>query len=490
VLEMETGISMLKNILLVAIITFSLNDCSSGIPKKSTEPDQRETNISRTETVILTDDTEVNEDEVKPEPTRTSETEAMGIQLSDLVGVRIEFWHGWSYGERAEGMAVIVDEFNDRNEWGIYVEQKAYEDVNEAYHDAVQNDELPNAILYYPNVLADWYIKDNVVDLNSFINDPVVGLTEEGMADYYQSALYSASFPSGEWVGFPFSQAVTVLFYNTTWAQELGFENPPQTSTELNDQACVAAEANNEDDDPNNDGTGGMVFYPGVPNIMSWIFAFGDDGLAEDGASYDFTSHKVQDVAVFLKEMWDEGCSFATERYSNPEFATRKALFTMDNSADLHYQIAAFESEDGTDDEWILIPFPGPNGKKAINSIGQMAGIIESAPEGNLAAWLFLKYIISLDAQVQWSTYSGFYPVRKSAKDLLEDYKTEHPQWGTGLELLEYGQTEPNMASWGSVRWAVFDAFEDIIYSQIEDIPSLLDELDLTATELVAEIDR
>lgn len=484
----------------VVLIIFLLNACNSITPEKTIESTQTETITPVSETTILAEDEGIIEDEEEVEtkestkipptkilPTKTPISKVLGVEISDIEGTTIEFWHIWTYGDRAEGMLSIADEFNAENKWGIFVELDIYENLEDDFRTAIQSGESPNVVLAYPSVLASWYITENVVDINTYLENPVVGLTEEEKLDLYQSALDSAMIPSGFQVGFPISLSTTVLFYNKTWAEELGYENAPQTSEELKEQACAAAEANNVDDDVGNDGTGGMVFYPGVNNIMSWIFAFGDDGLTEDGTGYDFTSQTIQEVAIYLKEMWDEGCTFSTETYPNPEFATRKALFTMRSSADLHYQLAAFDGEGATDDEWVLIAFPGPDGNKAINTLGQTLGIVDTTPEENLAAWLFLKYFMSSEAQATWVEYSGFYPVRNDIKDLLEDNMTENPQWSTGIELLEYGQVETSMSSWGSVRWSVFDAFKDIVYSSPEEIPLILEELNNTAVELGAD---
>jgi hypothetical protein len=64
----------------------------------------------------------------------------------------------------------------------------------------------------------------------------------------------------------------------------------------------------------------------------------------------------------------------------------------------------------------------------------------------------------------------------------------ENEKWAKGLELLQYGRSEPAVASWSSVRRAVGDTFAAILQSSPEDIQAILEDLNETAAELVAEM--
>ncbi len=417
--------------------------------------------------------------------------EVMGVMLEDLAGTTVTFWHVWGTGDPGEGMTAIIDEFNATNEWGITVEavdQGHYRDAEDAMNAAIQSGDVPNAIVGYANALAGWYAVDTITDLQPYVDDAAVGFAADEIADFYPGAFNGGVNAEGARIALPLSQSANVMFYNQTWAQELGFENAPTTAAEFKEQACAAAAANAADDDPDNDGTGGLVLYAGASNVFSWLYAFGDDGVADDGSGYDLASQGMQDVAVFLKELWDEGCAFPTESYPNPEFATRKALFTMSSSVGIPYQVAAFE-EAGATDEWVFIPFVGPDGTQAVNAFGQFVAMVNTNPVENLATWLFIKSFTAPEAQATWINASAYYPVRMSTEPLVAEYSAANPQWQTGLELLADGHSEPTMASWGSVRRAVQDSFDAIIQGSPDEIATYLEELNTAAAELVAEID-
>ena len=474
-------------VLLIMVLSVGLTACQPTPPEEPAQEEEAAPEEEAEEPAAEEEEEMEEEEEVEP----TAEPEVMGVTLSDLDGTTIKFWHVWGTGQPNEGMVKIVDEFNATNEYGITVEavdQGDYRDTEDAMNAAIQSGDVPDVIVGYANALAGWYSIDAVVDLNPYIESDLVGLSDEERADFYQGAFNAGVLAYGARIGLPLSQSTNVLFYNKTWAQDLGFDSAPQTPAELQEQACAAAEANNNDDDPNNDGTGGLVMYASASNVASWVYAYGGDLLNESGDGYDFTDQTVVDVANYLKTLWDGGCAFPTESYPNPEFASRKALFTMSSSAGLPYQIAAFDDDAATDDQWGLIAFPGPGDQSAVDAFGQMVAVVNSTPEKKVAAWLFLKHFTSPETQATWINYSAYYPVRKSTSDLVEDYAEANPKWETGLQLLEVGRSEPALASWGSVRRAVGDAFDVILQSEADEIPSILEELDQTAEELVAEV--
>jgi D-xylose transport system substrate-binding protein len=408
----------------------------------------------------------------------------------DLSGETISFWHVFRSGGQAEGMTEIVAEFNDTNEWGITVEdfeQGGQGDLEEAVNAAIVSGDLPNVTLGFANAMSNWYSVGVIAPINEFIEDAQYGLSADELGALYEGPYHQGTLPDGTQIGIPMHQSAQVLFYNNSWAEELGFDAPPATSAEFKEQACAAAEANANDDDPDNDGTGGLVHFPGASNIAAWVYAFGGDIVNEAGDAYTLNSPVVKEVALFLKDLQDSGCTFATDSFPNPEMATRKALFTTSSTAGIPFQAAAFE-EVGSSDEWSLIPFPGPDGNLAINAFGQLIGIVDTNETQNLASWLWIRYLTSPETQAKWINWTGYYPSQTTTVPLIADYAAENPLWSFGQELAPLGKSEPNMAAHGSVRGAIQDAFFAVGDAADEAaIDAILEELQATAEELVAE---
>jgi multiple sugar transport system substrate-binding protein len=408
----------------------------------------------------------------------------------DPTGQTVSFWHVWGTGLPNETMLAVVDEFNATNEWGITVEavdQGGYSNLEDAFNAAIQSGDLPDLAVGYTNAVANWYSVDAVADLAPFMNDPALGLTDADWAAYYEPAINGGKIADGTQVAFPISQSANVLTYNSQWAQELGFANPPTNYEEFKAQSCAATEANKNDADPNNDGTGGLVLYASASNVASFVFANGGDMLSADGMAYDFTSQSVVDVAEFMKDLYDSGCVFQTESYPNPEFASRKALFTMSSTAGLPYQIAAFDAEGAIKDEWTLIPFPGKDGGQAVNLFGQYIAIGNTSPERMMASWVFLKYLTSPEAQAKWIQGSAYYPTRSDTLPLLSDYLAANPIWTVGTSFLADGGAEPAWPSWTSVRREVGNTFAAILQAAPADILTLLADLNTKAAQAILE---
>jgi multiple sugar transport system substrate-binding protein/sn-glycerol 3-phosphate transport system substrate-binding protein len=417
-------------------------------------------------------------------------TEDMGPQSmfdADPTGQTVTFWHAYSSGANLDAITKIVDDFNASNMYGITVEavaQGSQGDLETAVNGAITTGELPNLTSGFPNGLSRWYGLGVIIGLNDYITDPVYGYDADAYAAIYPGPLANGTLADGTQIGLPLVQSAQVIFYNNTWAQELGFANPPANSAEFKEQACAASEANNTDDNPDNDGTGGLVYYPDASFVSPFIWAFDGTYLNSAGDGYDLNNQAVLDVAVYLKDLVDSGCTLTTPSYPNPEFASRQALFAVSSTAGIPFQRSAMDDA-GSTDEWSPIPFVGPNGTQVVDAFGQMVGIVGTNPEQDLASWIFLKYLTSAEAQTTWVSMTGYYPTQPST-DVSS--KADDVQWNEGLALLPLGVGEPNLPAHGAVRSLIRDAFFAILDATDDaGVQAVLDQLNTDAADAVAE---
>ncbi|MEZ4676274.1 MAG: extracellular solute-binding protein [Caldilineaceae bacterium] len=274
------------------------------------------------------------------------------------------------------------------------------------------------------------------------------------------------------------------MFYNKTWAEELGFADAPTTPDEFKEQACAAAEANG-------DGTGGYILRDDASAVAAWAFAFGGDVLTEDGTGYDYSNAAVADSMAFLKGMLDDGCAyFFTEGFPNPELANRRALFAQGSSSGIPFYLGDLETaatENSRDvDELGVIAVPHTTADPVQNIYGADVMITRTTPEQELAAWIFIKWFTTPEVQAQWVEASNYFPTRAGTDAFLGDYVSQNPQWGAAAALLPFSAYEPQLISYQAVRDATSQAFNEIM--QGADIQSTLDGLTETANETQAEL--
>ena len=72
----------------------------------------------------------------------------------------------------------------------------------------------------------------------------------------------------------------------------------------------------------------------------------------------------------------------------------------------------------------------------------------------------------------------------------LTETAVDSPQWIQALELLPDVHSEPSLASWSMMRWALEDVMAQLFDPQFDadQIPSLLEKLDSVADEIYSQV--
>ena len=420
---------------------------------------------------------------ITPQPTSSLE-----VNRSDLNGLTLTFWHPWS-GETGAAIQESIEDFNATNDFGITMEsiyQGTFNSLYERIEAAEPAAGLPNLTIGTNYQIQSWITSGKpVTGLNTLINDPEWGLSTEELADFY-SVFLEQDVNQQNRFGFPAARSAPLMFYNTTWAEELGFSSPPSTTEEFKEQACAAARANSSNDLPQDDGSGGWLINTTPGGILSWMYAFGSSIIQPDGSGYQFNTPQSESSFLFLKDLFDQGCAWeVTESPAEIEFANRRALFITGSLSDLTYQASEFERASNKD-AWTVTGFPTPQGDAVINVNGPSFVMFAGTPEENLATWLVIKWLSSPEQQAKFIEARGSFPTRASAMDFLGSYARENPQWAAAQELLAKAQPEPGLESWKVVRWILGDVGTQIFryYFTPDRIPATLELMDETAAEL------
>lgn len=430
-------------------------------------------------------------------PTPNEKTPSpLGVTATELSGVNVNLWYPWT-GATGAALQAILDEFNRTNQWGITVQVSAYEGfgrLDDAVESALLANTQPEVIVDYGYQARHWDGVDALVDLTPYVNDPVWGLTSDEQADFYPAfwggdIVTNNNSVQTRRLGIPLYQSGYVFFYNQSWARELGYPKPPITAEDFRVRACAAAQFVSEQGGKSNLGKGGWLITPQPGVLVGWIYAFGGGVTNPQVPGYLFNTPETRKALEYLKGLQNSGCAwFDTAVDSQSEFANRHALFVVGSLFDIPTQREAF-NQAGSTDEWAVIPFLSGS-QPVVDTYGPSLLITRSTPAKQLAAWLVTKWLVYPPNQSEWVNALKTYPTRLSSLGYLTVAASESPQWAQALELLPNAHSEPSLASWKVMRWALEDVMGQLFDPQFspDQIPSLLEELDNVAAEIHSQV--
>ena len=194
------------------------------------------------------------------------------------------------------------------------------------------------------------------------------------------------------------------------------------------------------DADPQNDGRGGWLIDTQPMTGLSWLLAFG--GGAQESNSFRFLTPENIQATRFIKGLEEDSCAWKTQNIVPlTKFVDRSALFATASLEDLPDLARAFASA-GSTDKWTVLAFPGP-AASALVVYGSSYMLFDSDNPDQLAAWLFVRWLLSPENQAEWVNSAGYFPLQASTMSLLADYAAGHPQWAEAVKSAATGTHYP-----------------------------------------------
>ncbi len=412
-----------------------------------------------------------------PGPVSTASVDLRAVSLPS--GIQLEFWHPWS-GELANLMADLVEQFNQDNQWGISVNIQVHADELVLLQDIDQsaaNMEYPDVVAAPSAYLKTWYRQGwPLLDLTVFVDSSEYGLEAE-QAEAFLPVFWKNDLIDAVRLGLPAFRDGHFLFYNRSWAQQLGFEAYPQTSADFQAQACAAATANLSDALLENNGTGGWLYDIQSLTLLSWLRAFNGDDLIRVDGEISFTETGSQTALEYLFDLYTQDCAW-TGKQSQPfqYFADHYALFYSGDSRDIFSQ-EIVNQENQSSDDWILIPYPSDDARPVVYVDGDSYAIFQTDADKDLAAWLFLRYLSSTENQVRVVEATGSLPLSTLAIGQLADFRQEHPVWDQSLQYLALAQPIPDTPGWMDAEAVLSDMAWQLRFTAArENLPAILSE--------------
>lgn len=407
-----------------------------------------------------------------------------------LQGVRIRFLHPWT-DDSAAAIQALVEQFNRSNSWGIIVEEQAAGSaglVEREVEKAMTAGVLPEVVAAPSGMLKSWQkTSGRLVDLSAWVGNRQWGWSKAEVEDFYP-VFWQEDLAGSRRVGIPAQRTAQVLFYNRSWADELGLTQLPQTLTDFQQQNCKAHAAMIENSDVNLRGLGGWIVNRDALTLLSFFRGWdGEVSAIERGEGIAFPDSPTVEVFYSLKVMARDSCSWVSRE---PEpfayFANRQALMYAGPLQDLRLQTQV-NKKLGSQDQWAALPFPG-KGNPVLVSRGVSFGIFDTSTKENLAAWLFIRWMLQPENQASLVRASTSLPVGKAARAYLGDLEREIPQWKAVVDRMDIVQPEPASTAWLKARPVVEDTLWQLHQAEfkVEEIPVLVKTMNAIIAEVLA----
>jgi len=413
----------------------------------------------------------------------------------DPTGAKATVWYRVNRNEQIAFLDQLTSEFNQNNPYGITVTAVSaggYRDIFTKFINLIGTDELPDMVVGYQNQLALYNMPpaSSLIDMNELVLSEKWAMSAEDMADIPAGFLaqdISSDF-GGIRLGFPPRRSMEILYANLDWLAELGFKEIPTSPEGLMSAACKATKQPFSGAIDSEASPIGLEFGLDASRLASFILAFGGDTLDKENGVYVLDSKNAIQAATFLSEMAVSGCvRAATESYGEQtDFGNGLALFTTGSSSGLPYYGSAIKK--GADFNWSIYAVPHTTPKPRGNLYGPSFAITDKADKGKqIAAWLWLQTFLTPENQAEFVRLTNYVPVRSSALDLLDNYRSKNPQFDIIRKLMPTaGSESPPSASYEEVRRLMREVLAQLLEGG--DAAKLMQNLNREANELHREV--
>jgi multiple sugar transport system substrate-binding protein len=462
---------MKKILSLLFIASILLSACGSSVATSTSEPSV--SSATAVQTVTKT-----------PKPVPTSGlASSLGVSEESLKGVEVKVWHPW-YGVESGLFGTLVAEFNETNKWGIQVIAESQVNFTNLYENttaSLPTTEKPDLVIALPEHALEWDSNGVIVDLTPYTQDPLYGMDTSDIPN----AFWNQDYLNEKRLAIPAQRTARFLLWNKTWAGEVGFDSAPDAPEDFKQQSCRAQQSMLKDAVPQNDFMGGWYADTEPMTAYAWLLAF--EGGVLDSSSYRFLTPNNIEALKFLRELSESLCSWqaaGTDPRFAKAFANREAMFITASLEDLPEVARAFAAAQNTD-AWEVISFPGAN-EDVLVVYGSSYVVLKSTNQKQLAAWLFINWMLENKQDARMVEATHLFPIRASSVDLLGSYEKTHPQWAQAIQLLPQGEIQPQLASWRQVKTVLGDGFTHMYRVNVPSgqVPAILAQMESIASEL------
>ena len=438
------------------------------------------------EIVQITPTPVIQETPVNLDPPQLPEASEMGTEKMPIPpGETLIMWHPFS-GKAAELIANQVDQYNlqmGEDNPIIAISHADEEVLFEDFLQAIESENEPDIIIAPGNMLRALYLDDLLQPIN------------ENLLDSGSSQNVTAIFPvfwnldigdNGRY-GLPYFQMGHFLFYNDTWAYELGYVEKPLTVDDFSDQACAAFNQNRFDAELQNNGTGGYFFPTGATSTVSWMRAFGGGPQFNSRGEIVLDTEENLLAVKFLYQLYADDCSWWTSKQQLPYeyFANRNTIFFSGLAEELFPQQVVIDTENETF-TWSLIPYPSNSGKPIVLFDSFSFGLAVKDEVRAKSAIEFIQWMQTPENHVELVYLTGAFPLRAEEIQLVERDWDQFSIWQNILQYIPFLEPVTQSEHWliaekalDDLTWQIrqFTVTESDLQTYLRDVESIVNTL-------------
>ena len=317
----------------------------------------------------------------------------------------------------------------------IKVNIRQYTNYNDIHRDvvtALSNNTTPNICITYPDYVASYKTGENVVyELDNFINDENYGLggTKVKFNSTPKNQMIDKFLDEGKidnkYYTLPFMRSSECLYYNKTYLEENEFEIPDVFSWDYIWEVCDYIYKKAENDKPA--GAKNEMYpliYKSSDNMFIQLCYQNKNPYTNDkGEVLMFNDDNNKMLLDLYNHFQNKQYNlFATVSYPGNHMNKGNCIFAIDSTAGATWlgsnapnldidRSEVVEFETGVS----MIPQIDINNPTMISQGPSMCLFNSKDSQTDLAAWLFMQYLLTNDVQLAYGKTEGYVPVTKLA---------------------------------------------------------------------------
>lgn len=406
--------------------------------------------------------------------TSAGATEGTGPSSSpgDSGDVTIDFWHVYNAAD-GEAMDKLIAEFEKQND-GITVSGQfigGFGDLGKKVVSALQAGNPPNLAIAYQTDVANYMTSGKVLSLSRYVDDETDGLSAADLDDIIPEELTINRYATadGDFMSFPFTANLLVMYYNKDILSEAGIDAPATTWDEFAQQ-CAAIKTATK-----------LPCYSASSNSSTLdgiAYSHGADVVDSDGKP-TFDQPAWTDTLTMLAGLADAGeveLAATQASVSSPDVSTfvgggAAYIFTSSRNVPFIQETVGDAFDWGT----AMLPQKSSDAEPVTTLYGPGVAAFDTGDAAQQrAAWLFARFLVSPEAQSQWAAQTGNLPIRTSVVDdaAYQSRLTEYPATKLAVDSLKYGRFEGATGDKGVIapvasqtRTAIEDAMTAVLSS-------------------------